>query len=200
MGYINRFLLFVFALAVALAALGVIVLCLPVIPVPEILNETAFVLSRWETMAGAALVFLLGVHLAACAVTCGSSGGAREKAQKEPEAVVVRGAGGEVRVATSAVSGLAEKAALKVHGVETAGAKVESRRVSKGDGAEPSSSVTVGLEIGMGGGQNVAQVSDAVRAAVSEQMNGVLGLADYTIDISISEIASGDAAKKSRVS
>ncbi|MBR1885993.1 MAG: hypothetical protein IJ812_06260 [Schwartzia sp.] len=200
MGYINRFLLFVFALAVALAALGAIVLCLPVIPVPEILNETAFVLSRWETMAGAALVFLLGVHLAACAVTCGSTDGAQEKAKKEPEAVVVRGAGGEVRVATSAVSGLAERAALKVYGVETVDAKVESRRVAKGEGAEPSSAVVVGLAIGLGGGQNVAQVSDAVRTAVSEQMNEVLGLADYTIDISISEIASRDAAKKSRVS
>lgn len=198
MGFINRFLLFLYALAVALAALGVIVLCLPVIPVPVVLNEVAFALSRWETMAGAALVFLLSVHLVACSFS--SSSKREEKAEKEPEAVVVKGAAGEVRVATSAVSSLAEKSALKVHGVESAEAKVESRRVVKGEGQEASSAVVVGLEVGLGGNQNVTQVSDAVRAAVSEQMSNVLGLAEYSIDISVTEIAGKDAAKKSRVS
>ena len=180
MGYINRFLLFLYTLAIALAALGVIVLCLPVFPIPVILNETAFILSRWETMAGAALVFILSVHLLACSFSGGSKH--EEKKEQEPEAVVVHGAGGEVRVAVSAVSSLAEKSAAKVHGVENANAKVESRRAA---GSQS---------------QNVAQVSDAVRAAVSEQMNEVLGLSDYSIDISIAEIAGREAAKKSRVS
>lgn len=198
MGYINRFLLFLYTLAVALAALGVIVLCLPVFPIPAILNETAFVLSRWETMAGAALVFILSVHLLACSFSCGSKS-EEKKEKKEPEAIVVHGAGGEVRVAVAAVSGLAERSALKVHGVESAEAKVESRRVAGEDG-EPSSSVAVGLALELGAGQNVAQVSDSVRAAVSEQMNEVLGLADYSIDISVAEIAGKEAAKKSRVS
>ncbi|MCR5029866.1 MAG: alkaline shock response membrane anchor protein AmaP [Selenomonadaceae bacterium] len=198
MGFINRFLLFLYALAVALAALGVIVLCLPVIPVPVVLNEVAFALSRWETMAGAALVFLLSVHLVACSFSGSSK--REEKAEKEPEAVIVKGAAGEVRVATSAVSSLAEKSALQVHGVESAEAKVESRRVAQGEEKEASSTVVIGLEVGLGGGQNVTQVSDAVRAAVSEQMSNVLGLAEYSIDISVTEIAGKDAAKKSRVS
>ncbi len=198
MGYINRFLLFLYALAVALAALGVIVLCLPVIPVPVVLNEVKYVLSRWETMAGAALIFLLSVHLAACSFSCGSK--REDKKEKEPEAIVVRGAAGEVRVATSAVSDLAEKGAARVHGVESAEAKVTSRRVVKGESQEAASEVLIGLELGLGSGQNVAQISDAVRAAVSEQMNEVLGLSEYSIDISVTEIASKDAAKKSRVS
>ena len=198
MGYINRFLLFLYALAVALAALGVIVLCLPVFPVPAILNEVAFLLSHWETIAGAALVFLLSVHLVACSLTCGSGNGAK-KEKKEPEAIVVRGASGEVRVAIPAVSSLAEKSASKVYGVENVDAKVESRRVV-GEDNVPSSKVAIGLEIVLAAGHNVAQVSDAVRAAVSEQMNNVLGLADYSIDISIAEFAGRDAAKQSRVS
>lgn len=198
MGYINRFLLFLFALAVALAALGVIALCLPVFPVPAILNDAAYLLSRWETIAVAALVFLLSVHLAACSLTCGPKSG-EKKEKKEPEAVVVHGASGDVRVAIPAVSGLAEKSASKVHGVESVEAKVESRRGTGEDGAS-SSKVAVGLTAVLAAGQNVAQVSDAVRAAVSEQMNEVLGLADYSIDISIAEIAGKDAAKKSRVS
>ena len=198
MGYINRFLLFLYALAVALAALGVIVLCLPVFPVPAILNETAFLLSRWETMAGAALVFILSVHLLACSFSGGSKH--EEKKEQEPEAVVVHGAGGEVRVAVSAVSSLAEKSAAKVHGVENANAKGESRRAAGGQSQAPASSVVIGLDLELGAGQNVAQVSDAVRAAVSEQMNEVLGLSDYSIDISIAEIAGREAAKKSRVS
>jgi len=198
MGYINRFLLFLYALAVALAALGVIVLCLPVFPVPAILNETAFLLSRWETIAGAALVFLISVHLVACSLTCGSRSG-EQKEKKEPEAVVVRGASGEVRVAIPAVSNMAEKSASKVYGVENVDAKVEARRVTGEDGV-PSSKVAIGLEVALAAGQNVAQASDAIRAAVSEQMGNVLGLADYSIDISIAEFAGMDAAKKSRVS
>lgn len=198
MGYINRFLLFLYTLAIALAALGVIVLCLPVFPIPVILNETAFVLSRWETMAGAALVFILSVHLLACSFSGGSKH--EEKKEQEPEAVVVHGAGGEVRVAVSAVSSLAEKSAAKVHGVENANAKVESRRAAGGQSQAPASSVVIGIDLELGAGQNVAQVSDAVRAAVSEQMNEVLGLSDYSIDISIAEIAGREAAKKSRVS
>ena len=187
MGYINRFLLFLYALAVALAALGVIVLCLPVFPVPAILNETAFLLSCWETIAGAVLVFLISVHLVACSLTCGSRSG-EQKEKKEPEAVVVRGASGEVRVAIPAVSSMAEKSASKVYGVENVDAKVEARRVTGEDGV-PSSKVAI-----------VAQASDAIRAAVSEQMDNVLGLAYYSIDISIAEFAGMDAAKKSRVS
>ena len=198
MGYINRFLLFLYALAVALAALGVIVLCLPVFPVPAILNETAFLLSRWETIAGAALVFLISVHLVACSLTCGSRSG-EQKEKKEPEAVVVRGASGEVRVAIPAVSSMAEKSASQVYGVENVDAKVEARRVTGEDGV-PSSKVAIGLEVALAAGQNVAQASDAIRAAVSEQMDNVLGLADYSIDISIAEFAGMDAAKKSRVS
>ena len=198
MGYINRFLLFLYALAVALAALGVIVLCLPVFPVPAILNETAFLLSRWETIVGAALVFLISVHLVACSLTCGSRSG-EQKEKKEPEAVVVRGASGEVRVAIPAVSSMAEKSASKVYGVENVDAKVEARRVTGEDGV-PSSKVAIGLEVALAAGQNVAQASDAIRAAVSEQMDNVLGLADYSIDISIAEFAGMDAAKKSRVS
>ena len=198
MGYINRFLLFLYTLAIALAALGVIVLCLPVFPIPSILNEVAFALSRWETMAGAALVFLFSVHLLACSFSCGSNSG-EKKQKKEPEAIVVHGESGEVRVAISAVSSLAERSASRVHGVESAEAKVESRRVA-GEGNAPSSSVAVGLALELGAGQNVTQVSDAVRTAVSEQMNEVLGLADYSIDISVAEIAGKEAAQKSRVS
>ena len=197
MGYINRFLLFLYTLAIALAALGVIVLCLPVFPIPVILNETAFVLSRWETLAVAALVFILSVHLLACSFSGGSK--REEKKEKEPEAVVVHGEGGEVRVAVPAVSNLAEKCALKVQGVENANAKVESRRVAGGEG-KVSSSVAIRLDLELGARKNVAQVSDAVRAAVSEQVNEVLGLEDYSIDISVAEIAGKDAAKQSRVS
>ena len=64
----------------------------------------------------------------------------------------------------------------------------------------PSSKVAISLEVALAAGQNVAQASDAIRAAVSEQMDNVLGLADYSIDISIAEFAGMDAAKKSRVS
>ena len=55
MGYFNRFLLFLYALAVALASLGLAALCLHLLPQAVIENEMAFLLSRWETLAGAAV-------------------------------------------------------------------------------------------------------------------------------------------------
>lgn len=198
MGFINRFLLFLYTLAIALAALGVIVLCLPVFPMQVILNEVQFVLSRWETMAGAAFVFLLSVHLLACSFSGGSKH--EEKQESEPEAVVVHGADGEIRIAVPVVSSLAEKCAARVRGVEDAHAKVTSRRVAGENGKAPSSSVVIGLSLALGEGQNVPQISDAIRAAVSEQMKEVLGLTEYSIDISVAEIAGNDATKKSRVS
>ena len=69
-----------------------------------------------------------------------------------------------------------------------------------GEDKAPSSSVVVGLDLALGEGQNAPQISDAVRAAVSEQMKGTLGLTDFSIDISVAEIAGRDATKKSRVS
>lgn len=193
MGYINRFLLFLYALAVGLASLGVAVLCFSVFPQTVVLNEAAFLLSRWETAAGAGAVFLLSVHLAGCSLF---AGGAKER---RPEEVVVYGAQGAVHVAASAVSELAERVAARVHGVETAAAKVA---VTEAPSARSSAAqkVKVRIEARLSGGRKVTEASDAIHAAVSEQMTEVLGLADYSIDISVTGVAGGEAAKKPRVS
>ena len=156
-------------------------MCWPIWP-PSFWNRWAFV---WS-------------NLAACTFSCGPKSAAKK--EKEPEAVVVKGAAGEVRVATAAVSNLAEKSAMKVRGVESAEAKVESRRGAQGEGKDGASTVAIGLDISLGAGENVAQVSDAVRGAVSEQMSDVLGLSEYSITVSVAEIADNEAAKKSRVS
>ena len=75
MGYFNRFLLFIYSLAIAAVSLGIVVLCLHVLPMNEILNEIKFALSRWETIAAAVFVFFFSVHILGCALSSGSSEG-----------------------------------------------------------------------------------------------------------------------------
>ena len=74
MGIINRFLLFLYALAVACLSLGVVALALQIVPEPILLNEYRYLLGvqQWQLVAGGILVFLLSIHLIGCSFSGGS--------------------------------------------------------------------------------------------------------------------------------
>ena len=193
MGLINRFLLLLYALAVAAAAVGVAALCFGVVPRTFVLEQAAFWLSRWETVGGAVIVFLASLYVI---VTCVFHREA--KPDKEKEAVVIRSETGEVRVAVPAVAEMAEKIASKIYGVESVSANVSSTPPKANE--KGSSSVVVGLQVGINDGHNVAAISDAIRTTVSEHMAKTLGFTGCAINISVTEIAEEVAAKKPRVS
>ena len=60
MGIINRFFLFVFALFLVLLSLGVLAVCLQIVPEHYWLNELRFALGRQETIVASAAAFFLG--------------------------------------------------------------------------------------------------------------------------------------------
>lgn len=183
MGYFNRFLLFLYALGIALASLGLAALCLHLLPQAVIENEMAFLLSRWETLAGAAVAFLWSVHFMRCNLSTG-------KAPEETEAVVLRGAGGEVRVAVAAVRDMVEKSALTIDGVLNAQAKVSARRQGE------ASTVEIALRVAVEEKENVAALSDRIRAEVRQRVTGTLGMNEFALDVAVTELRS--AAKVQR--
>lgn len=183
MGYFNRFLLFLYALAVALASLGLAALCLHLLPTAVIENEMAFLLSRWETLAGAAVAFLWSVHLMGCSLSS-------EKSAGEVEAVVLRGAGGEVRVAVAAVQDMVEKSAMRLSGVLRAQAEVSARR--RGE----DSTVEIALRVAVEEKANVAALSDTIRAEIRQQVTDTLGLREFTLDVTVMEIQPTAKANK----
>jgi hypothetical protein len=97
MGYFNRFLLFIYSLAIAAVSLGIVALCLHVLPMNEILNEIKFALSRWETIAAAVFVFFFSVHILGCALSSGSSEGSTRG-----EMLLLSGVTGAVSVSVEA--------------------------------------------------------------------------------------------------
>ncbi len=186
MGFFNRFLLFLYALLVAMAALGVIALCLNVLPPAVLQNELRFLLSRWETIAAAAFIFLWSVHMMGCSFA--RSEKSKEKKKDEPEAVLLKTATGEVKVATGAVCGLIEKSAIGVFGVREAHAKVHSSAQSEG------SLVEAAVDVAVDDDQNVGTVSDYIRGEVDRSMKQVLGLETYKLTVAVTEIARPETA------
>lgn len=189
MGYINRFLLLVYSLAIAALALGVIVLCLHVLPTNEILNEIKYALSRWETIAVSGVVFLWSVHLLGCAISSGSSEGS-----SRGEMLILSGATGKVSVSIAAAGSLVEKTALAVSGVRSVKSKV--RAVNTGD---DSSELDVYLTLTIGQETMVTEIADEVRRSVAENIGKVLGVKTCKVEVEISDLVSGAPSKGPRV-
>ena len=188
MGYINRFLLFLYALAIAVLSLGVVSLCLQLVPEYVIVNELRFVLSRWETIAVAVIVFLWSIHLLGCSISSGS------RVHQDKEVILVQGSSGEVRVAVEAVKNMAEKTARMIPGVREAKVDVASEQQADGSGR-----VRLDVKVSLGQEQNVARASDAIRAAIGQHMTQVIGIPSFEIRISVTDISNAAVAKKQRV-
>ncbi|MGP1367284.1 MAG: alkaline shock response membrane anchor protein AmaP [Schwartzia sp. (in: firmicutes)] len=183
LGYVNRFLLFLYALAIALASLGLAALWFHLLPQAVIENELAFLLSRWETLAGAAVAFLWSIHFMGCSISS-------DKASADTEAVVLKGAGGEVRVAVAAVRDMVEKSALMIDGVLNAKARVSARR--RGD----DSVVDIALRVAVADKENVAALSDSLRAEVRQRVSGTLGINDFSLDVAVTELRAAAKMQK----
>ena len=63
MGIINRFLLFVLMIGLAVLAVLMLLLCMGAVPEPVWLNELHYILSRRETVAASVVVLVLALHL-----------------------------------------------------------------------------------------------------------------------------------------
>ena len=189
MGYFNRFLLFIYSLAIAAVSLGIVALCLHVLPMNEILNEIKFALSRWETIAAAVFVFFFSVHILGCALSSGSSEGSTHG-----EMLLLSGVTGAVSVSVEAARSLVEKTALSVSGVRSVKSKVWAKKTQ-----DDMSELDVRLKLAVGQENKATEIADEVRQSIIDNVEKVLGLKTCNIELEISEFVKGAPSKGPRV-
>ena len=191
MGIINRFLLLIYALAVACLSLGVAALALQIVPEPILLNEYRYLMGaqQWQVVAGGVLAFLLSIHLIGCSFS-GSSG-----ERKGGELLVLHGKAGDVGVSLSAVRNLVEQTVQAVTGVRSLQAKVSAaKKPAKG---EPQ--IFLRLAIVMGKEANAAAVSDDIRTEMRRCMKDTVGVDDFSLEIVVEDISNASLTNKKRV-
>ena len=188
MGILNRFFLFVLTLFFVLLSLGVLAVCLQVVPEHYWLNELRFALGRTETVAVFAAVLFLSLHL--LLVSCSRQA---PKKVSHGELVMVESSMGEVGVALEAVRGLVEKLVREVRGVRDAKVKVCSAK--KGEG-EP---LSVSLALIIGQETNVAEVSAAASQLISSRLEKILGYSQVPVEVLITDITNAAPDRKHRV-
>ena len=188
MGIINRFFLFVFALFLVLLSLGVLAVCLQIVPEHYWLNELRFALGRQETIVASAAAFFLSMHLVLLSLSRQAP-----KAVSQGELVMVESSAGQVGVALDAVRGLVDKLVRDVRGVRDA--KVKVRSMPKGEG-EP---LSISLALIIGQETNVAEVSAAASRLVSGQLEKILGYSQVPVEVLITDITNAAPDRKHRV-
>ena len=191
MGIINRFLLFLYALAVACLSLGVVALALQIVPEPILLNEYRYLMGaqQWQLVAGGVLVFLLSMHL----IGCSFSGGSDKR--EGGEFLVLHGKVGDVGVSLGAVHNLVEQTVQTVPGVRSLQVKVSVAKKAVKDGAQ----LSLRLAIVIGKEANAAAVSDGIRTEVRRAMQETMGVDEFSLDIVVEDISNAPLTKKKRV-
>lgn len=191
MGIINRFLLLLYALAVACLSLGVAALALQIVPEPMLLNEYRYLVNaqQWQVVAGGVLVFLLSIHLIGCSFSGGS------EAREGGELLVLHGKAGDVGVSQDAVHNLVEQTVQAISGVRSLRAKVSIlKKAAKG-----APQLALRLAIVIGKEANAAVVSDDIRAEIRRCMKDTVGIDDFALEIVVEDISNAPLTKKKRV-
>lgn len=191
MGFINRFLLLIYALAVACLSLGVAVLALHIVPESMLLNEYRYLMGpqQWSVVAGGIVVFFLSIHLIGCSFSLNST------ERTGGELLVLHGKAGDVSVSLGAVHHLVEQTVQTVSGVRSLKARIFT--VKKTAKSEPQLALRLALVIGKEA--NAAAVSDDIRAEIRRYMQDTLGIDELSLEIVVEDISNAPLAKKKRV-
>lgn len=194
MGFLNRLILFFYTLSVAILSLGVIVVALGFVPTHILQNEYQYVISmQKELIIGAAIVFLLSVHLLACSFS--SRKNMLESAHGE--VFIVTGNTGQVSVSLQALCHLVERIAIATTGVRDAKVKVTQRKDVQ-DGKDIHTLYTE-LRLILGREVEAAIVSDALRDQIGAELSHTVGIDHPVIKIHVEDISNAPIAKKKRV-
>lgn len=182
MGIIDRILLFAHAIVSAVLFLGIAALSTRLVPLDFVWTNFLYLIGRWETGAFAAVFFFVSLRL-----LFASLGSGTKRPREGKEAIVVRGALGEVRVAVAAVKNLADKSARSVKGVRDAKTEITVEAAKKG--AAQDSAVRLKTRLVVGQESRVAEVSDQVRELLSRGMADIVGLDAVQIDVQVDDIS-----------
>lgn len=190
MGIINRFLLFVSMIGLALLSVLVLVLCMGVLPEPVWLNEIHYILSRRETVAVSVVLLLVALHLLGVSLR-----GRAERTHERGDFILLQGAEGGVRVALPAIRAMAERTLLSLHGIRMAKVRVQRVRASK----NAPETLRLVLDLTVSRGTPVASLTEAAAAAIRTELRETMGLEDVAVESHITAFSDAVPAGKRRV-
>ena len=187
MGIIRRLILLFYVLAVLAALIVAAGVCLQIIPQNIWQKELDFIISRQETLA-----VLAGMFLASLILLTGvfaRSGSKLSLASGDVHLEI--GKPGEVKVTVPAIVGVVERAAITVNGVREAQAAVYRQ-----DGAMP---IKVRLTITLGQGFSAPKVSEATVAAINDALRTALELENVPVEVKVNEVTHAVIERDKRV-
>ena len=190
MGIINRFLLFVSMIGLALLSALVLVLCMGVLPEPVWLNEIHYILSRRETVAVSVVLLRVALHLLGVSLR-----GRAERTHERGDFLLLQGAEGGVRVALPAIRAMAERTLLSLHGIRMAKVRVQRVRASK----NAPETLRLVLDLTVSRGTPVASLTEAAAAAIRTELRETMGLEDVAVESHITAFSDAVPAGKRRV-
>lgn len=190
MGIINRFLLFVSMIGLALLSVLVLVLCMGVLPESVWLNEIHYILSRRETVAVSVVLLLVALHLLGVSLR-----GRAERTHERGDFILLQGAEGGVRVALPAIRAMAERTLLSLHGIRMAKVRVQRVRASK----NAPETLRLVLDLTVSRGTPVTSLTEAAAAAIRTELRETMGLEDVAVESHITAFSDAVPAGKRRV-
>jgi len=189
LGIINRFLLFIYAGVVLLAALFVIAFATRAISADILVNEVRFALHQSVTLTAFIVVAVFSGYFMLYSYFTGEK---KEDAPKTDD-VVLKTETGEVRIVKEAVEALADREATSVKGVRESITKVSSTVT------ENATKISLKQELVLLQGTNVPAITAEVTNAVKNRIFESLGVKDASVEISVRDLNSIPAENQKRV-
>ena len=169
MGIINRFLLFVLMIGLALLAVLMLLLCMGAVPEPVWLNELHYILSRRETVVASVVVLVLALHLLGVSLR-----GRAERTRESGDFILLQNEQGGVRMAK-----------VRVQRVRATSKAPETLRLV--------------LDLTVGSHTPVGPLTETAAAAIRAQLQETMGLEGVAVESHITGITDALPEGKRRV-
>lgn len=189
MGFLNRFLILLLAIATIVMMLAVLGAYTGLIPSAIWQNELDYMLGRYETAAVTVMLMIIALRLVVVAFS-------RTKNDNESykgEYVISKNANGEVNIALPTINALVTKVAVETLGVREAVSKVKLTKNTDDTDMVIALSLVVGKEV------NVASLTAKVTNDLQRQLKETLSLDSVPVNITISGITDKPANREKRV-
>lgn len=189
MGILDRILLMLYTILIAVSSVGVLGVCLQLIPTDLVWTSFLDLYGRWETGAVGFVLLMVSLKLLIASVSSN-----KKKTEVRKEAVIIHGQLGDVQVSVGAVKNLVDKTARSVKGVRDV--KIEVLIEAPKSGSTEDGAVKVNLRIVIGQESHVVEVSDEVRELVKNSLMNTVGLTAVSIDVTVDDISNASVQKQ----
>lgn len=186
MGIITRLLLLLYVLAVMSALVVSAGVCLHFIPTQVWQNELQHLISRRETLAVIAVMFLASLCLFIAVFSTDKKNSGSKK-----DVELQKGSSSEIKITLQAISEVVERTALTVPGVREV-----TPKVIRTDGEIP---VKIFLDITLGQGYSAPETSEKINRAVNDALMTATEMSGIPIEVKVTEVTHAVAVRERRV-